>query len=515
MPQQKENEVRKSSSRVKTKTTKKEKDLVKKQKLEAVKAIRDYKTIAESNIVAIFYKRPDLMYDNELKNEDFMENIWKVYWQIAYDIVIKEKKAVLDDVTVGLYLEKHRKLKAKYEEYGGYDTIDKAKEYVEVENISGYISELYKWNTVLKMIKNDFPVYSRISEFADMSVDDIYEEYEAILNHIFANASSDVKSYNAMDGIYDLIEKLNTGEGRGLDFHNCDYLNKEIGGFNPNGHIYGLGANSGVGKSTTVMNYVLPEIIKQQEKVVLFINEEDQTKVQRELIVWAANNQLGLHLQKYQLRDGNFSEETMDILRKTAAWLEEQKENQYITVVPLERYSAKIVVKLIKKYAALGVRYFILDTLKESFDTMTDETYKSMMRDMVMLYDTVKPAAKNVGLFVTYQLGKSSIKLRYLTNNEIGMGKSIVDVMSCNLMIRRPFEDEYEGGKRQITYFKADGKNGTSKVSRTLKRDKHYMITFIPKNRFGETDARQIVSEFDFSTNTNKDVGTCNIMQDW
>ena len=50
-----------------------------------------------------------------------------------------------------------------------------------------------------------------------------------------------------------------------------------------------------------------------------------------------------------------------------------------------------------------------------------------MTRDMVKLYDVVKPTAKNVGLFVTYQLGKSSIKMRYLTNNEIGMGKSIVD----------------------------------------------------------------------------------------
>ena len=336
-----------------------------------------------------------------------------------------------------------------------------------------------------------------------------------MLNHIFANASSEVKTYNALDGINDLIDTLNNGEGVGLPFHNCEYLNREIGGFNCNGNIYGLGANSGVGKSTTAMNYILPSILKHDEKVVLFINEEDQTKVQRELIIWVANNVLKLELHKYKLRDGNFDEETMNTLRKAAEWLEEQKEKRNITVVPLERYSAKIVIKLIKKYSALGVRYFILDTLKESFDAMTDETYKSMMRDMVMLYDVVKPASKNVGLFVTYQLGKASIKLRYLTNNEIGMGKSIVDVMSCNLMIRRPFEDEYEDGKKAITCYRFDGKNGKSKIPFKLKRDKHYMITFIPKNRFGQTDAFQIVSEFDFSTNTNKDLGICNIAQDW
>lgn len=483
--------------------------------LDAAKKVKEYKLICEANIVAIFFCKPDLMYDYPLKLEDFTENTWKVYWQIAYDIVIKEKKAVLDDITVGLYLEKHNKLRARYDEYGGYNTIEKSKEYVKVENIGGYINELSKWNIVLQMIKNKFPIYDRISEFVDMKLDDIYEEYEALLNHIFINASSEVKTYNACDGINDFIDMLNSGIGVGLPLNNCEILNREIGGFNCNGNIYGLGANSGVGKSTTVMNYIIPSILKYDEKLVLFINEEDETKVKRELIVWVANNVLKLNLPKYKLRDGNFDEETMEILRKAAQWIEDKKEQQNITIVPLEHYSANIVIKLIKKYASMGVKYFILDTLKESCDATTDETYKSMTRDMVAIYDTIKPTCKNVGIFVTYQLGKASIKMRYYTNNEIGLGKSIVDTMSANLMIRRPFEDEYEGGKREIIGYRFEGKNGKSKIPFKLKRDKHYMITFIPKNRFGETDSFQIISEFDFSTNTNKDIGICNIIQDW
>lgn len=483
--------------------------------LQAAKTVKEYKLSCEANIVSIFYCKPDLMYDYQLKLEDFTENTWRVFWQIAYDIVVIERKAVLDDVTVNLYLEKHPKLRAKYDEYGGYDTIDKAKEYVKVENISGYVDELYKWNTVMNMLKQGFPVYDRIKEFTDMKLDQIYEEYEALLNHIFINASNEVKTYNACDGINDYIDSLNEGINVGLPMNNCEILNKEIGGFNCNGNIYGLGANSGVGKSSTMMLYLIPSILKYDEKIVFFINEEDQTKVQRELIVWVANNILKLDLPKYKLRDGKFDEETMEILRKTANWIEEKKENRNITIIPLERYSVNTVIKLIKKYSALGVKYFVLDTLKESCDANTDEIYKSMARDMVKLYDIVKPAAKNVGLFVTYQLGKASIKMRYLTNNEIGMGKSIVDVMSCNLMIRRPFEDEYEGGKREIIGYKFEGKNGKSKIPFKLQRDKHYMITFIPKNRFGQTDAFQIISEFDLSTNSNKDIGICNITQDW
>ena len=338
---------------------------------------------------------------------------------------------------------------------------------------------------------------------------------KSIINHIFANAETDIKTYNACDGIHDLIDELNKGQGVGLPFDNCPLLNKEVGGFNCNGNIYGLGANSGIGKSTTAMNYLLPSILKYDEKIVFFINEEDEKKVRKELLVWVANNIFNQELHKYILRDGNFNEETMALLRKCAEWIEEKKDSKNVIIVPLPRYSAKIVIKLIKKYAGMGVKYFVLDTLKQSFDAMSDSVWESMMSDMVELYDTVKPASKNVGLFVTYQLGKASLKMRYYTNNEIGMAKGIVDVMSANIMMRRPFDDEFEGGKRELICYKLEGKNGKSKIPFKLKRDGHYMLTFISKNRFGQADSYQIVSEYDLSTNRHKDIGITNVPQDF
>lgn len=483
--------------------------------IEVIKTIVEYKTAAEANIVSILFQKPDFILDSNLTLDEFNNNIWKVYWSIATDIIKVEQKASLDDITVGLYLEKHPKLRKKYEYYGGYDTIINAGTYVKEENFDGYVQELRKWNGVIKLAKRGCPVKDRLSDYCDMTSTEIYNEWEAWVNDIFVNVDTSIKTYNGFDGINEYIDELNEGLNVGMPFHNCDLLNKEIGGFNPNGNIYGLGANSGVGKSTTAMDYIIPSVIKYDEKAVFFINEEDEKKVKKELIIWVANNVLKYNLPKHVLRDGNFSDETMKILRETAAWIEEKKENRNITIVPLEHYSVNIVIKLIKKYSSMGVRFFVLDTLKESCDSKTDEIYKSMTRDMVKLYDVVKPSAKNVGLFVTYQLGKTSIKARYYTNNEIGMAKSIVDVMSANLMIRRPFEDEYEGGKREIIGYKLEGKNGKSKIPFKLKRDKHYMITFIPKNRFGRTDAFQIISELDFSTNTNRDIGICNISQDF
>lgn len=85
------------------------------------------------------YKNPDSIYETNLELNEFSNNVWRVYWTIATDIVKIEKKTVLDEITVGLYLEKHPKLRKKYDDYKGYDTIANAGAYVKVENLDGTI----------------------------------------------------------------------------------------------------------------------------------------------------------------------------------------------------------------------------------------------------------------------------------------------------------------------------------------------------------------------------------------
>ena len=100
------------------------KSKISKNELDAIKKVKEYKLICESNIVSILWKDSDLYFDyDNLQLEHFTHNEWKVYFQIGKDIITKEKKQSLDEITVNLYLEKHLKLKEKYEEYGGFETI--------------------------------------------------------------------------------------------------------------------------------------------------------------------------------------------------------------------------------------------------------------------------------------------------------------------------------------------------------------------------------------------------------
>lgn len=486
------------------------------EQIEVLKKINEYKVTAEANVVSILYKDPDLLRETNLSLDEFSNNIWRVFFTIASDLILIEKKNTLDQITVNLYLEKHKKLLAKVDEYGGYSMIEAAMTYVKTENFDGYLRELRKHNALCRLVKLGFPVsVDRLAEFHDMTAEEIYNEYTAYLNDTFVNISQDVKSFNGFDGLYELIEEADQGNNVGLPLYNAPFLTKEIGGINLRGNIYGLGAQSGVGKSSMAINWVFPSVMEHDEQAVFIINEEDEKKFRREALIWVCTNVLKHPVPKYKFRDGKFDEETKKVLYEAAAWLEEKKESRHITVIPLERYSAKIACKIIKKFAAMGVKLFVVDTLKESYDIGNEATWKGLERDMVALYDTVKPSACNVGLIVTYQLSKSSIKTRHLTNGDIGQGKSIVDTMSCNLLMRRPFDDEFTGEKRELHVYKPEGKNGKSRVAVKLDKNKHYMLTFIGKNRFGSTDEVTIVSECDLSINDYRDIGYCVVPEDY
>ena len=249
-----------------------------KECIETIKKINEFKLIAEANAVSSIYKNPDLIRETSLKLDDITNNAWRVYYSIANDLINIEQKNTLDELTISMYLSKHSKLSAKYDEYGGFDKIESAVEYIKEENFDAYVSEIKKWNAVMKLAKIGFPVGDKLSKYVDAQADDIYNELEALLNHTFIKVETQVKTFNACDGLFDLIDKLNSGSQVGMPLKTADILNREIGGVNFNGNIYGLGANSGVGKSTTAINYLMPSVLENNEKMVIMINEEDQDK---------------------------------------------------------------------------------------------------------------------------------------------------------------------------------------------------------------------------------------------
>lgn len=485
------------------------------EELKAIKKVKEYKLICESNIVSILWKDVDLYFDyDSLTLAHFTYNEWKVYFQIGQDVVVKEKKPILDEITINLYLEKHNKLKVKYDEYGGFATIEKAKEYVKVKNIEGYIAELNKWNTVINLVKNRFPIADRLSEYVDMTSEEIYDEYEAILNHIFINVEGDDETFTLADGIYDLIDELDEGLAIGLPLHNSPLLTHETGG-NLGGNITLMGGLSGAGKTTMSRTLLLPSIFENNEKILIMINEEGRKKWQREMLIWVANNIYKKDIQKYKLRDGKFDDEFKAFLReKCAKWIVDRGDQ--IILKPFKKYSTDKAIKCIKKYAHLGIKYMMLDTYKADSDTKDTESFWfNLQQNMVKIYDTIKEEALNVHIWITFQLAKSSSKQRCYTQENIGLAKNIIDVASTCIMIRKLFEDELEGGKNELKVFKNSGKSGKTKIPVPLDKNKHYQLLFVVKNREGGCNEYAIVVEHDMSKNVYNEVGICVVPVDF
>ena len=477
------------------------------------KQIAENSLSAEANVCAILWKDPELYrtHDNVSLN-DFQNNIWKVYFEIGRQIIVDEQKNTLDELTVGFYLQKHSKLQAKFEEYGGYDTIQQAKEYVDVSNIDGYISDLHKFKTLKQLNDLGFPIAKHYSKYMDMSLEQIYQYYDALLNHTFLNAETDVKTYNVADGIFELIAKMDNGETFGMPLFGSDIISNQIAGIQQ-GHIYMLSMASGGGKSFLTCRWLLPSIIKENEKICMIINEEDETRVQKELLIFYANHILGGNITKTQLRNGGFDKETKDLLYKAAEKIQELKDKNSIIIAPLESYNADIAIKLIKKYSSMGCKYFVLDTLKLGNDAKSENSWLSLQTDLVKLYDCIKPKSKNVALFVTAQLGKQSLTQRHLTNFAIGMSKNIIDTMSCVMLSRLVLEDEKGEEKNSLKCFRIEGKR--TKIPFKLDPNKNYLVFFITKNRFGEANSYQVVAEVDYATNHYKEVGYCSILPEY
>lgn len=482
---------------------------------DAVLKVLDYKKIAESNIVCTLWKDRELYYTYDgLTLDSFTNNEWKVYFEIGKDIILNEGKKTLDEITVGLYLEKHDKLREQYENYGGYEAITLAGDFVSTENMDSYVRELYKWNAILDLCKQGYPIGDRLNEYVDMSLEDIYDEFEATINHIFINANGEDKRYDISDGLEELIDELDEGLAVGLPYYEMPMLNQETGG-SLCGNITLLGALSGSGKSTFLRSLVLPTIINEDEKIVCILNEEGLKKWQREFLIWVANNIFDKDVQKYKLRDGKFTSEFKKFLKEECVtWIKEHR-NQII-IIPLQSYSTNKVIKYIKKYAHLGVKYFMLDTFKQDAGVMVGEgSWMAMQQNMVKIQDVIKESALNVHIWVTFQLAKSSSRQRRYTQDNIGVAKNILDVASGCLMLRWVLEDEYEKGKHELKVYQLIGKNKTTKKEVKLDPKKRYQLIFIIKNREGTSEDYCIVVEADLSRNTYKEIGLTTVAVDF
>lgn len=485
--------------------------------------ILEYKVPAEANVIGSYWKNPDFYISHKLQLNHFDENMWRVYYVIGEELS-KEGKRTFTDTEVGVYLEKHPKLKKEYEDSGGFQVVEEMKEYCNTDNIDGYINEFNKWWAIGELNKKGLLNFENLKKFIDMTSAEVYDYFQKYINHIFVNVDSDVKSYNICDGsaLERIILEANEGKFRGIPLNNCPMSDDAIGGFRK-GEITMLAGLSGSGKSTTMIEWLFPTMIKYNEKMVIMLNEQDEKKAMREMLTWVINNVIykpeEKRFNKKRFVQGKFTKEELEDLMKAKDYLDNLKEKRNLTVIPLQKYHVDTVVRLINKYSAMGCNYFVLDTFKPSTGS-GDKVWHELTQDSVKIYDAIKEATNNVGMWINLQLTKESVKYNYLTMYNIGQAKNVVDVASTLILMRPLHNEEKAGGKRELeifTYGEKINEHQTKEIHmvNSSNHDNH-VILFFGKVREGDGKSYQIVVKNSLGYNTIEEVGMCYVPEnDW
>lgn len=436
---------------------------------------------------------------------------WRVYYMLLIQMIEKKGLTVIDEMNMELHMAtQQEKLQKIYDNAGGWNTIAEGKEILELENIEGYYREVLRYAAILRLHDAGFDIESKWDDYNKLTYEELSDVVSGTVDSIFSEidlGGEQVKDIK--DNVWGMIERAHEGVDRGLPV-NSKLLNSVING-QVLGNITMTGGTSGVGKTFVTIGQILPSAIKEKEPVLIMCNEEDIGKWQREILTWIINNKLDKDFVKSRFYQGAFSKDEMSLLKEAKEWMDENIGDDLIKFVEFNQFSMNKSIKLIRKYATqFGIKYYVIDTLKLDNDigsTISDNSWLLLQQNMVKLYNTIKPTAKNVHVWVTYQLNKSN-KTRFLDQSSLGMSKNVADVVSTLLLIRDVLETEKGGDSKGLVIKRADGATGQ------LSEDKDYMVVFIDKNRQGSTN-NQIVWRVDKGRNIIKDVGFTRISQDY
>lgn len=422
-----------------------------------------------------------------------------------------------DDVTVYSFLTSRPTETGKqplfkiYDDYGGHETISELIQECnkDKDNDEFHLNEIQKYESLRKFQKEgliDVSNKELVSKLSRMNLKQMQMFFQHKHKNAFAHVNSgEVVEHNLIDNLDETIERLNQGEAMGLPFHDAPRLNKKIKGWKDGSLMY-LVLASGVGKTSFGTEKALLTLIENNEKGLVFANEEGIFKFRTLLLATVASKILKKPINREKISKGNFDKETRSKLDEAKDWLYTHRRDM-IKFCEMKKYRIEDVISRIELYRPLGYSKVFFDTFKPDRSGREVSRWEAFSDSAQELHDCIKEDANNCATLATVQL-KIGKEYRYLDLGSIGKSLEIVEVAAVVLIGRMLFSDEYSGGKKELKPYnwKQDELTGEwYKELYKLDPDKQYMIIFLAKNREGSID-EQIVYEANYGINTWREV---------
>lgn len=494
----------------------------------------------EGQVIGLIAKDLLLLDECNLEISDFKSEEGRLFFKIEEEIR-KKGYNVLDEVTVISNISDN--LQEKFEEYGGYDSIQALADVVSLNNTESILDALHRENTIMRLYDSGFnslkpciddkgKEYIPLEKFRKMTSENVRDWYEVQLNKSAIGYNTKILEEKKLLATSDWLDKVYAGEKNGIPFeiagintkgeeeHVYSYLSKQLKGLLRGSSTF-CAAYSSVGKTSYITGIII-SLITQGEKVLIFSNEQDSDVFLINMLIWLAYKHFGyMKITKSKMSTGQLTDEEKKQLEEIVGYYNENyaQNVQFIHLPDMDIAT----IKSKTRYYSLkeGFSVVVVDTFKMDYSTgAADASYHKLIQD-TRLVDSLAKQLDLIGLF-TFQLAPSTLGKLFLDVTCLSGAKAVKDTAENLLLMRVVYPEELIKGTSIYCnpYRKKSrivGENGNKKMQWytepfDVDSSKTYRMMFVDKCRAGQNSSdsgEAMLLEFDPHHVVFKEVAYC------
>lgn len=352
----------------------------------------------------------------------------------------------------------------KYEDMGGWDSIQHQIDIINTQNFDTYIDILYRENILLHMHSDGFNLLKEIDVngkkiiplklFRKMTAEEVTDWYDARISSYGTGYSSKVLEEEEIDFDDEFIESCKEGEENGVPFDiagydingeeiNCfPFLSRQIMGL-LEGTFTMMGGFSSVGKSSWWVT-VLMALLYYDRKILIISNEESVKKFKVKFMIWLLGKRNRyFKLTKKKMTSGDINVESRDQLTQVQKFWREKYKGK-VKFISINDADMRVVKKKIRENVLrYGYDCVLYDTFK-----IQESDFEGTRQDLSLVRDSReldKIAKKyNIIMLASVQLAERLKGKLFLDSSVLSNSKQIKEILENLFLMRTVYDEELD-----------------------------------------------------------------------
>lgn len=352
----------------------------------------------------------------------------------------------------------------KYEDMGGWDSIQHQIDIINTQNFDTYIDILYRENILLHMHSDGFNLLREIDVngkkiiplklFRKMTAEEVTDWYDARISSYGTGYSSKVLEEEEIDFDDEFIESCQEGEENGVPFDiagydingeeiNCfPFLSRQIMGL-LEGTFTMMGGFSSVGKSSWWVT-VLMSLLYYDRKILIISNEESVKKFKVKFMIWLLGKRNRyFKLTKKKMTSGDINAESRDQLTQVQKFWRENYKGR-VKFISINDADMRVVKKKIRENVLrYGYDCVLYDTFK-----IQESDFEGTRQDLSLVRDSReldKIAKKyNIIMLASVQLAERLKGKLFLDSSVLSNSKQIKEILENLFLMRTVYDEELD-----------------------------------------------------------------------